>query len=123
LFEGVIGPVVMNKIVMAIDTFLFIPRSRIQDRAVGEHGASLVGDVEDVSMTFLALFVFYASVCPPAIFFAVICLAAVLEMNDDILEAVQCLGIEKIEGVLGGRQVTVHAVGDHSLAIVDVGGG
>jgi len=44
-------------------------------------------------------------------------------MLNDILGTVIGFGKEKIECLVRGRQMTVHAVGHESLGIVDMGGG
>jgi hypothetical protein len=45
------------------------------------------------------------------------------EMDQDVFDAVSGLGIEKIKGVMGGWEVTVHTVRHKPLGIVHVGGG
>jgi hypothetical protein len=44
-------------------------------------------------------------------------------MNDNVFYAMNGLGIEKVEGVIGGWQVAVHAVSHKTLRIVGVGRG
>jgi len=44
------------------------------------------------------------------------------KMDINIFEAVHGFGVEKIDSVMRGREVTVHAVRYKSLGIVDMGG-
>ena len=43
-------------------------------------------------------------------------------MDRNVFDAMVAFGKEKVEGVLGGRHVSVHAVHDDSGGIVGVGG-
>ena len=71
-------------------------------------------------MAFLALFIFKRVVGRLAIFFVIILVLG--KVDDNIFDPVKGFGIEKINGVTGGWQVTVHAVGHKPLGIVYVGG-
>jgi hypothetical protein len=48
--------------------------------------------------------------------------AFLYKMNDDVFDAVECLCVEKVKGVVRGRQMTIHAIGHESLGVVHVGG-
>lgn len=107
---------------MAIDAFLFIAGSCIKHRSVGEHRASLIGNIQYVSMAFLTLVVVKRRIrfLPLAL---MIILGRVLgEMNEDVLYSMECFGIKKFEGIVRCWQVTVHTVGDEALRIVHVSG-
>ena len=71
-------------------------------------------------MTFLALVILERGVGLLPLFFVVI--LALEKMDEDVLGAVKGLGIEKVKGVVRGRQMTIHAVGHKSLFIVHVSG-
>jgi len=43
-------------------------------------------------------------------------------MNNNVLNAVRGLRVEKIEGIMGSRQMTVHAVCHKTLCVICVGG-
>lgn len=47
----------MNQVPVAVDAPLLVAWTRIHDSPVGKHGSSLVWNVEDVSVAFLALVV------------------------------------------------------------------
>lgn len=44
------------------------------------------------------------------------------EMGNNVLYAVSRFGIEKIKGVVGGGQVTIHTVGYKPLGVIHMGG-
>jgi hypothetical protein len=111
----------MNKVFVAIHATLFIAWPGINDRSVGEHGTSLVWDIKDVSMAFLALFIFKRGIGSLAVLFMIIGFLG--KMNDDIPDAMHGLGIEEVVGIMGGRQMAVHAVGHESLGVIHMGGG
>ena len=113
-------PLDVNQIAVTVHTFFFIARSRVQHGPVGQHGTSLVGDVKNVAMTLLALLVFKSGIGLFTLMGMVIQAHVFGEMGIDILYAVGCFGIEKIDRVMGCRQVTVHAVGHKPLGIIYV---
>ena len=85
---------------MAIHAPFLIPGSGIYYRSVGEHGPTFIRDIQDIAMAFLALFIFKRGIgCEPVFLVVVFILG---KMNNDVLDAVRCLGVEKIEGVLWG---------------------
>ena len=91
----------MNQVFMAIHTSLLIPGSGIDYRPVGEHCAPFVRDIQNIAMAFLALLIFKRCIGREPVFLTVIFILG--KMNNNILNAVRGLGVEKIEGVVGGR--------------------
>ena len=43
------------------------------------------------------------------------------EVDENIFGAVKGLGVEELKGIVGGRQMAVHAVGHKSLLVVHMG--
>jgi len=76
--------------------------------------------VEDVPVAFLALGVLKGLIGVVPALFPVI--GPVDKVDVDIFDSVEGLGIEKVERVLGGRQVAVHAVCGEPLGVVHMGG-
>ena len=111
----------MHQGTMAVHTFFFIARSRIDDCSMGQHGAAFVRNIQQISVALHALLIFKRSIGCLAIFLPII--FALHKVNDDVLNAVERLLIEKIKGIVGGGQMAIHAVGNKSLGVVDVGGG
>ena len=103
---------------MAIHTSLLIAGPGIQYRPVGQHGPSLVWDMKDISMAFLALLVLEEGIGLLTISFVIVFLLE--EMYNDILDAVRSFGIEEVKGVVGSREMTVHTVRHKSLGVVHV---
>ena len=88
-----------------------------------QHGPPFVRYIKNVAMTFLALLILKGSV---GLFFlqSMIVKAHVLcKMNINIFEAVHGFGVEKIDSIVRGREVTVHTVRYKTLSIVDMCGG
>ena len=86
---------------MAIHAPFLIPGPGIDDRSVGEHGPTFIRDIQDIAMAFLALLIFERGIgCEPVFLVVVFILG---KMNNDVLDAVRCLGIKKVEGVVRGR--------------------
>ena len=113
------GSWIVNQISMTIDATLLVTGPRINDRSVGQHGPSLLRDMDQVPVAFLALLILKGGI---RLLTIVVVIVFVLgEMNHDILDAMECLGIEEINGVVWGREVTIHAVCHKSLGIVDMG--
>ena len=104
---------------MTVHTSFLIPGPCIDHRSMGQHGTSLIRDVENIAVTLLALFIFKGGVCGLARLVMIIFIHG--EMDDDVFDAVECFCIEKIKGVMGGGQVAVHAVRHKALGIVYVG--
>jgi hypothetical protein len=72
-------------------------------------------------MAFLALVIFERGVSLLTLFLMVI--FALKKMNQDVFGTVKGFGIEKVKGVMRGRQMAIHAVGDKSLFIVHMSRG
>ena len=105
---------------MAVDAFLFVARTGVYHRPVGQHGAPLGGHVQQVAMAFLALAVVETGVGILAGFRPVV--FTLEKMHRHVLDPVIGRGEKEVEGVLGRRQVAVHAVHHHTGGIVGVGG-
>ena len=97
---------------MTIDAFFFVSRSGIQHRAVGQHGTAFIWHAQQIAMAFLALSVIESSVGIIARFFLVI--VTTNKMYHHVLNAVVGFGKEKVEGILGGGQVAVHAIDNNT---------
>ena len=111
----------MNQVFVAIYTSLLIPGPGIYDIPVGEHGPPFIRDIQDIAMAFLALFILERGIgCQPVFLMIVFVLS---KMNDDVLYTVSGLGIEKVEGVMGRRQVAIHTVRHKALLIIGVSRG
>jgi hypothetical protein len=78
--------------------------------------------MKDISVAFLALIVFEGSIGLLAVFFVIVFIQE-KDMGKEILHAMPCFGIEKVKGVMGGREMTVHTVGHKSLGVIGVCGG
>jgi len=105
---------------MAIHTSLLIAGSGIYYRSVGEHGPPFIRDIQEITMAFLALFIPERRIgCQPVFLVVVFILC---EMNNDILNAMGGLGVEKIEGVLWGWQMAIHTIRNKALRIIYMGG-
>jgi hypothetical protein len=111
----------MHKVSMTVDALLLIARSRVDHSAVSKHCASLVGYVKNVPVAFLALLILKRGISSLSVLFVIVFILE--KVNQDILGAMECLGVEKIEGVVWGRKMTVHTVGYESLRIVYMGRG
>ncbi len=106
---------------MAVDAFFLVPRPGIEHVPVGQHRAPLVGDIKKISVAFEALFIFKRCICSFAVFRVVVLIRNKVHKN--VFDAVQRFGIEEVGGVLGGGQMTIHAIGDESVGVVGMGGG
>jgi hypothetical protein len=111
----------VHQIPVAFKTAFLISRPGIKHRPVGQHGSPLVREIIDVAVAFQALFVFYGGVSLFPVFFMVV--RGHGEVGQDVLDAMEGLGIEEVEGVLRRGQMAVHAVCHETLAVVGVGGG
>jgi hypothetical protein len=110
----------MDKVSMAVGAAFLITGPRVQYRAVGQHGAPLVRNVEDIPVTFLALLILERDIGLFAVFFVVVFILD--EMDHDVLYPVCRFGVEEIEGVVGSREVAIHAVSHKPLGVVHMGG-
>jgi len=106
---------------VAIYTFFLITWSGINHVAVSQHGSTFVGNVQQVAVTFLALIILEGGVSYLTIFLVIV--SALGKMDDDVLDAVPGFCIEKLEGVVRGREMAIHAVGHEALLIVHMTGG
>lgn len=108
---------------MAVDASLFISLPGVQYRSVGEHGAPFIRDVQNISMAFLALLVFKRSVGDLALLFVIVGIGALSKVNDDIFNAVGGFSVKEIKGVMGGREMAIHAICNKALGVIDMGRG
>ena len=111
----------MHQRTVAVHTFFFIARSRVDNGSMGQHGAAFVRNIQQISVALHALLIFKRGISCLAVFFSII--FALHKMNDDVFNTVECLLVEKIKGVMGGGKMAIHAVGNKSLGVIDVGGG
>lgn len=107
---------------MAIHAFLLIAGTGIQDGPVCQHSPPFIRDVEDISVTFLALIVFKGSVSLLAIFFVIV-LIQNKEVHKHIFDAVCSFGIKKVKGVMGSGEMAIHTVCHESLGVICVSRG
>ena len=111
----------MNQILVTIHASFLIPRPGVNDRAVSQHSPPFIGKVENVAMTFFALFVLETGIgLLPGLFMVVF---SPRKVDDDILDAMGRLGVKKIESIMGSGKMAVHAVRDETLGVIDMGGG
>ena len=104
---------------MAVHTLLLVTWSGVDYRPMGQHCSAFVRDKEKVAVAFLTLFVLKRSIGLIAILVMIVSLLG--KMNDNVFNAMESLGVEEVQRIVGGRQVTVRAVGYKTLGIVDMG--
>jgi len=109
---------VVHKILMAIYAPFLVTGPGIDNRPMGQHGSSFVRDVQKVAVALLALLIFKGGISSLAVTIMVVGLLG--KMNDNVFNAVGGLGVEEVECIVRGRQVTIHAVGHKALGIVDM---
>jgi hypothetical protein len=85
-----------------------------------QHGSSFIGHIKNITMTFLTLVVFKRSIRFLALQLVVVPTHIFRKMNKDIFYSMSRFCIKKFEGVMGSRQMAVHAIRDKSLFIVDM---
>lgn len=104
---------------MAVHALLLVTWSGVDYRPMGQHRPTFVRNIEKVAVAFLTLFVFKGCIRLIAILLMIVSLLG--EMNDNVFNAMESLGVEEVKRIVGGRQVTVHAVGYKTLGVVDMG--
>jgi hypothetical protein len=114
------GPGIVDQVAMAFHAPEFVPGPGIKDRPVGQHGPPFIRQVQDIPMTLLALVVFKGSIGRLPVFLVVV--SSFGEVLVDIFNAVKSLSIEKVNGILGSRQMAVHAICHKPLAVIMVRG-
>lgn len=112
----------MNQIPVAIKTLLLITLARVDYSPMSKHGTSLSGYKKDVAMTLQTLIILYGKISPFSGFFPAIGIGAFHEVDDYIFGTMQGFCVEEFYDVMRCRQMTVHAVGHKSLAVVNMGG-
>ncbi len=70
-------------------------------------------------MALLALLVFERGISRPSVFFMIVRVLG--KMDDDVFHAMHGLGVEKVEGIVGGGKMTIHTVSHKALGIVHMG--
>ena len=93
----------MNQIFMAIYAVLLITGSGIDNRFMCHQGTTIIRDIDDIAMAFLALFVFKRSIRCLAIFIVIVLI--LYKVNDNILDTVSGFGKKEINGMLSARVV------------------
>jgi len=106
---------------MTIHAFLFITRPGINHVTVSKHSTTFVWNEKEIAMAFLALVIPKRGIGILPLFLVVI--LALEKMDEDVLGTVKGFGIEKVKGVVGSRQMAIHAVGHKSLFVVHMSGG
>jgi hypothetical protein len=110
---------VVDQVFMAVYTLLLETGSGVNHRPMSQHSSPPIRNIEKVPMAFLALLVLKGSIGLIAILLMIVSLLS--KMDDYVFNAMDCLGVEKVEGIVRGWQVTVHAVGYKTLGIVHMG--
>ena len=106
---------------MTIYAFLLITRPGIDHVTVSKHGTAFVWNVKEVTMAFLALVILERGIGLLPLYLVVV--FTLEEMDEDVLGTVKGFGIEEVKGVVGSRQMAIHAVGHKSLFVVHMSGG
>ncbi len=84
----------MDQVPVAVHAAFFIAWPCVKHRPVGKHGPPFVRNIEDISMAFLALFVFEGCIgCIPGFLVVVFVLN---KMEYDVFDAVHGFGIKEI---------------------------
>jgi hypothetical protein len=111
----------MHKVSMTVNALLLIARSCVDHGAMSKHCPSFVGYVKNVPVAFLTLLILKRGISSLSVLFVIVSIQE--KVNQDILGAMERLGVEEIKGFVGGRKMTVHAVGYEPLRIVNMGRG
>ena len=122
MFISIVLAFVVDKILVAIDTFLFITGSGVEYRPMGEHCPPLIRNMQNISMALLTLLVGKRRIGLLALVLMIVLGHVLGKMNKNIFYTVKGFCIKKIECIVRRRKVTVHTVGDESLGIVHMGG-
>lgn len=109
----------MHQIPMAVHATFFISGPWIQHIPVRQHGTALIRDMENIAMTFLALFIFEGGIGCLTIIGMHIRFAG-KKMNKKVFYAMEGLGVKKIDCIVGCGKVTVHAVCNKPLGVIDM---
>lgn len=114
--------IVMHQIAMAVHATFFKSGTRVNNIPMGQHGAALIRNIENIAMAFLTLFIFKGCIGRLTIFGVHVRFAG-KKVYEEILHAMEGFGIEKIDRIVGCGQMTVHAVGNKPLGVIDMRGG
>jgi hypothetical protein len=109
----------VNQGTMAIHTFILIAGPGVDYGFMRQHGPAFVRYIEQVSMALHTLLVFKRSIGGFAVFSSIVFFQN--EVDKKIFYAMKGFLVEKIKGILGGRQMAVHAIGDKALTVIDMG--
>jgi hypothetical protein len=83
---------------------------------VGQHGATLVGNVEKIAMALLTLVILERGIGLLSLFLVIVLFLK--EVDEHIFCPVPGLRIKKVKGIVWRWKVAVHAVGHKSLGII-----
>jgi len=111
----------VNQVAVTIHTFFFIARPWIKNRLMRQHRTSLVRNIKEISVAFQTLIILKGSIGFFTIFWMIV--FGLDKVNDDVFYTVKCLLIKKVKGVVRCRKMAIHAIGDKTLGIIDMGGG
>ena len=92
----------MHQVPMAFKTAFLISRPGIDHRPVGQHGAPLIGQIDDVAVAFQTLVVFDGGVGPFPVLLMIV--RGHGKVGHDVFDAMEGLGVEELKGVLRRRQ-------------------
>ena len=101
---------------MAIYAVLLITGSGIDDRFMCHQSTTIIWNIDDIAMAFLALFVFKRSIRCLAIFIVIVLI--LYKVNDNILDAVNGHCKKEIKGIFRSRKVTIHTVRYKTLSVI-----
>ena len=91
----------MNQIFMAIQAFLFITGSSVNNRTVCHHCSPFIGNVKQISVTLLALSVLKRRISLLPVLFMVV--VAPEDMNKEIFYSMHSLSIKKVKRIVRSR--------------------
>jgi len=111
---------VVDQVFVTVHAFLLIAWPGIHYITVGQHGATFVRNVEEISMAFLALVILERGIGLLSLFFVIVLFLK--EMNEYIFCTVPGLGIEKVKGIVRSRKMAVHAISHETLSVINVSG-
>ncbi len=117
----VMVPLVVDEVIVTVHALLLHAGHGVENLLVGEHGPTVARKILDVAVAFEALGVLEGCVSLAAIFGPVVVVGGVHhEMGNHVFDPVEGLHIEEVDGVVGGREMAVHAVRHEALPVVDV---
>ena len=106
----------MHEVLMAIHTSFLVTRPWIDDRFMGQHGATLFRDIKNITMAFLTLFVLKTGIGLLPILFVIIFIHD--KMTNQVLKTMKGLGVKEFIGILRGGKVAIHAICHKTLGVI-----